>query len=152
MDILLAGGRDFYDYDVAAKVLNKVLDLNDDIANAVANGTANFIHGNAIGADTTLGNIVEGSLRIECERHNAKWKDLEERPDNPVKIKYNRYGAYNALAGMNRNTIMVIKSDIGVIVWDGVSTGTKDTINKLKKAGKPCYVFDYAGELRGIYA
>lgn len=44
-------------------------------------------------------------------------------------------------AGFARNQTMVDLVDAGVGVWDGSSPGTKDTIEKFKKAEKKCEVF-----------
>lgn len=44
-------------------------------------------------------------------------------------------------AGMARNSTMVNLADAGLGVWDGHSSGTKDTISKFEAAGKKCEVF-----------
>lgn len=43
-------------------------------------------------------------------------------------------------AGFARNTLIVEQCDRVVAFWDGKSTGTLDTINKARKAGKPVQV------------
>ena len=56
-------------------------------------------------------------------------------------IKHNSYGAYNAMAGHNRNQEMLNavlnNEDSGCVVafWDGYSKGTQNMINISKKAG-----------------
>ena len=72
------------------------------------------------------------------ERYLAKWNDLSVK--NCV-IKHNSYGAYNAMAGHNRNQEMLNavlnNEDSGCVVafWDGYSKGTQNMINISRKAG-----------------
>lgn len=49
-------------------------------------------------------------------------------------------GHYNKLAGFERNHSMGDYADALIAVWDGVSGGTKDMIQYMKKLGKPSYV------------
>lgn len=44
-------------------------------------------------------------------------------------------------AGMARNSIIVDISDAVIAVWDGHSSGTKDTIDKAEAAGKKLQIF-----------
>lgn len=56
----------------------------------------------------------------------------------PFKAKWrDKQGNLDLQAGFDRNTVMVNKCTEGVGFWNGKSNGTKDTINKLKKSGKP---------------
>jgi len=43
-------------------------------------------------------------------------------------------------AGLQRNTEMVEYVDQIIAIWDGKSKGTKDSIDKARKSGKPVYV------------
>lgn len=45
-------------------------------------------------------------------------------------------------AGMARNQIIVDRSDRVVAFWDGESRGTRDTILKTKRAGKPLKIIN----------
>ena len=142
MKILIFGGRDFFDVTVSTIVLDKAfqrfkLPFNDK-------ESVLFIHGDADGADTTLKRVAEHN-GFKSKAYPALWDDLDAKP---CRIKYNRFGKpYNALAGMNRNTIMVNECDIAIGVWDGMSTGTADSRNKLRAAQKPTLMFDYDGNL-----
>ncbi len=60
----------------------------------------------------------------------AKEKDIN------TLIFYPDWKKYGKAAGMIRNTEIVKNSDIIVAFWDGVSKGTKDSINKAKKLNK----------------
>jgi hypothetical protein len=62
----------------------------------------------------------------------ADWQDMSP----PVLRKTGLYGDYNALAGPNRNTKIADYADEGIAFWDGVSTGTHDTIKKVQALGK----------------
>lgn len=44
---------------------------------------------------------------------------------------------YGKRAGMLRNSDIVEDSHAGIVLWDGSSRGTRDTIDKYYKAGKP---------------
>jgi hypothetical protein len=52
-------------------------------------------------------------------------------------------------AGFERNTTIVRLSAFVVAFWDGTSRGTKDTIEKARKAGKLWGVFDGEGIFHG---
>lgn len=52
----------------------------------------------------------------------------------------NAYGVYRPQAGKLRNTTIVVMSDCVVAFWDGKSGGTKDTIKKAVRRGKPCLI------------
>lgn len=110
MNLLIAGSRSINDYSI----LCDVMDTNNLMPQYI-------ISGNAIGADR-LGE------RWALE-HNIKV--LKFKPD------WDRWGRANA--GKIRNTTMVNIADAAVILWDGYSTGTKDTIEKCKKKGIPIY-------------
>ena len=62
-----------------------------------------LISGGAKGADS-LGEQYAKEKGYQVERYLAKWNDLSV-PN--CRVKYNSYGAYNALAGHNRNQEML---------------------------------------------
>ena len=49
-------------------------------------------------------------------------------------------GTYWAGAGKLRNTQIVKEAECVIAFWDGESRGTKDSIDKAKKYGKPCLI------------
>lgn len=59
----------------------------------------------------------------------ALWDDI--KTTEPCIVKYNQHGAYNVLAGINRNSLIAHYCTGGIVLWDGKSTGTKDIGNKL---------------------
>lgn len=52
-----------------------------------------------------------------------------------------QYKLYGKSAPFRRNTEIVQNSDIIIAFWDGASSGTKDTINKAKKANKKIKIY-----------
>lgn len=61
-----------------------------------------------------------------CETYAAKWT----RED----------GTFNKAAGYQRNTIMVALATHVIVVWDGVSRGSKHTIDLARAKGLPLVV------------
>lgn len=47
------------------------------------------------------------------------------------------WNTFGKSAGMRRNSDIVANCDKLVAFWDGISKGTKDSIDKAKSAGKP---------------
>ena len=117
--VIIAGSRNFNNYNLLKSELDKLFSEPFIV-----------VSGGAKGADS-LGEIYAQEKGYPIERYLAKWNDLTV--SNCV-IKYNSYGAYNALAGHNRNQEMldaVIKnSESGCVVafWDGKSKGTENMI------------------------
>lgn len=58
----------------------------------------------------------------------------------PVKEFWPKWDKHPKMAGKLRNTDMRYYGDALIAVHDGVSTGTKDMISKMERAGKPVYV------------
>lgn len=124
--VIIAGSRSFYDYTLLKTELDKLFAEPFIV-----------VSGGAKGADS-LGEIYAQEKGYPIERYLAKWNDLSVK--NCV-IKHNSYGAYNAMAGHNRNQEMlnaILKNlDGGCVVafWDGKSKGTENMINISRKAG-----------------
>lgn len=58
----------------------------------------------------------------------------------PVKIFKSDWEKHGKAAGFIHNQQIVDNSDMIVAFWDGESKGTKDTIDKAKKAKKPTFI------------
>ena len=135
--VIIAGGRDFTNASVMATVLNNL----QDVDHAIEIEKLTLICGMAQGADITAYNLFKGA-GLPIEEYPAKWKDLEV--PNAV-IKYNRNGAYNALAGYARNIEMAQNADMLIAFWDGSSSGTKHMITTARKHNLNVLVFNYEG-------
>lgn len=94
-----------------------------------AKETYTFVSGGADGVDTLAEEVAEkhsdglGPLNVEMEAIEPDWDDWSE--GHPAKV---------------RNTEIVERADAVVAVWDGKSTGTRDSIDKALDRGKPLYV------------
>ena len=125
MKTIVAGSRKGADYNT---VLQAMQDAPWDI-NTVISGTAK-------GVDT-LGEQVAKNYGIPVKRYPADWRNL----DVPgVVVKHNIYGAYNAIAGHQRNTLMAENADALVAIWDGKSKGTKNMIDTAKTKNLKIYI------------
>ena len=124
--VIIAGSRSFSDYNFLNSKLDEL--ITEPII---------IVSGCAAGADT-MGEQYAAEKGYSVEKHPADWKNL----DAPVcVIKTNKYGAYNAMAGHNRNKEMLnsIKENqcggFVVAFWDGKSKGTENMIRISKDAG-----------------
>lgn len=100
--VIIAGGRDFNDYDMLVKTMDMVLqNITDEIQ---------VVCGMASGADT-LGERYAKERGYKIAYFPADWK------------KYGR------AAGFNRNQEMAKNADALVAFWDGKSKGTKHMVD-----------------------
>lgn len=111
--ILVAGSRSIIDYNTVAECLDLVL-FHYDYKNIIG------ISGMATGVDISACRWFKEN-KIPCIEMPAKWK--------------NEDGSTNKRAGFERNSRMVEIADTSIIIWDGESKGTLDTINKMKNKG-----------------
>lgn len=116
--VIIAGSRDFSDYELLKKVCDHMLSLKKDTNDIV------IVSGCARGADT-LGERYAKERGFEVERHPANWeKD-------------------GKAAGILRNTEMATVSHACICFWDGVSRGTKNMIDTATKFGLKLKVVNY---------
>jgi predicted Rossmann fold nucleotide-binding protein DprA/Smf involved in DNA uptake len=92
-----------------------------------------IISGGARGVDTYAEKFAKAH-NIKIFIFKANWKDISH---SDAIIKNNKFGKYDARAGMRRNQTIVNEADKIIAFWDGKSTGTKSTIDLAIKAGKP---------------
>ena len=102
MKLIIAGGRDFNDYDMLAKAVDSFIALHPDIDTIVS--------GKARGADT-LGERYAKEHNMTVLSFPADW---------------NKYGKS---AGYRRNEQMAEEADACICFWNGVSKGTQHMIN-----------------------
>ena len=114
---IIAGGRDFGNYNALEEVLRY---YKSDINEVVS--------GDAFGAD---------SLGI-------RWAVYNNIPIKHFPADWNHYGKS---AGFIRNADMGDYADAAICFWDKKSKGTAHMIRTMKLFHKPCYVYDYNGNL-----
>ncbi len=112
MNVAIVGSRNFTDYN---KVKNTIIDLYD------VTSITSIVSGGARGADT-LAEKFANEFGITKTIFHAEWK---------------RYGRG---AGMIRNSQIIENSDVIFAFWDGISEGTKNSINRARKLNKIVHV------------
>jgi len=133
MKLAIIGSTTFTDY----KLLCKTLEPYKDKVTLVVSGAAK-------GADTLGAKWSREVLKKEPLEFPADWENLEVEP---CRVKTRSDGTkYNVLAGFNRNTIIVENADVVIAFWDGRSKGTRDSLYKCDKAGKPKKIIRYLKE------
>jgi hypothetical protein len=114
MRIIVAGGRDFNDYELLKEKLdNESLSSEDTI-----------ISGDARGADR-LGERYAKEHCIWCTKYPAKWDK------------------YGKSAGYIRNAEMASNADALIAFWDGKSRGTKHMIDIADSLGLKVTIVKY---------
>ena len=113
MKTIIAGSRDFNDYDLLKKQINHYRNYKGVVTEIVS--------GCAKGADT-LG-----------EQYAV---------ENGIPLKYFRadWDTYGRAAGPIRNQQMAEYADVLIAVWDGKSKGTKNMIDNMNKLMKPVFI------------
>jgi hypothetical protein len=115
MKLIVAGGRDFNDWDLLNRTLTKILERTQ---------IKEVISGKAKGADT-LGERFASENGIPVKEFPADW------------IKYGKR------AGYLRNKQMANHGEALVAFWDGRSPGTKMMIDLAKELGLEVLVVRY---------
>lgn len=110
MKTIIAGSRSITEYD---DVLNGIENSGIDITEVFS--------GMAIGVDK-LGERYAKENNIVIRYYPANWTE------------------YGKSAGYRRNVTMGEAADAAIIVWDGVSKGSKHMIDIMKQLDKPYYV------------
>lgn len=119
MRVIVAGGREFNDYQLLKESLDIIFSNLNKEELVIISGTAR-------GADQ-LGERYAMGNKIKLERFPADW---------------NRFGK---AAGSIRNRQMATegKADAVVIFWDGKSTGTKNMLDIAKELDLQYRVINY---------
>ena len=116
--IIIAGGRDFMDYNLLKEKTNKILQ-EKRVSHKIV-----IISGCARGADT---------LGLRYASENAF--DVEEHPAN--------WDKYGKKAGYMRNVEMAENANALIAFWDGKSKGTKHMIDIATERNLPTRVIKY---------
>jgi len=115
MKVIIAGTRDFSDYNLLTKVCDFMLSKAKSVE---------IISGGARGADS-LGEKYAQDRGYECKRFPADWEK------------------YGKAAGYKRNSEMANVADSLIAFWDGKSRGTQHMINLAKKKGLQIKIVNY---------
>ena len=116
--IIIAGGRDFMDYNLLKEKTNKILQEKKVTHKIV------IISGCARGADT-LGLRYASENTFDVEEYPADWDK------------------YGKKAGYVRNVEMAENADALIAFWDGKSKGTKHMIDIATERNLPIRVIRY---------
>ena len=121
--IMIAGSRDFKDYEFLKTTVVKAIAKRDYVVTQF--DSIVIVSGKAKGADCLREKFAE-EFGLEVEEYKAEWDNLELQP---CKIKYNEYGKpYNCLAGFNRNLAMINASDLVIMFSVNNSPGTANAL------------------------
>lgn len=117
-NLLIAGGRDFSNYDLLARRCAAYIAENCGVQELT------ILSGCASGADS-LGEQFAKEYQLQCRFFPAQWE------------KFGR------AAGPMRNRQMAQVADGAVVFWDGRSRGTRSMIGYLRQMGVPFEVVQY---------
>jgi len=112
LNVGIIGSRDFNNYEEMCSFVNEYIKLE-------------FID-----------NVVSGGAK-GADKLGEKFALDNDLPLLLFKVDWGKYGRS---AGIMRNKDIVDKSDIIFAFWDGISKGTKSTINFAKKVNKQVYI------------
>ena len=115
MKIIIAGGRDFSDYELLKEKCDYYLQNHSEIE---------IVSGTAKGADS-LGEKYAAERDYPIKRFPAEWQRLGRG------------------AGHIRNAQMADYADVCIIFWDGKSKGTKNMIKIANKRGLKIKIINY---------
>ena len=114
--IIIAGSRDFNNYDIVKRILKKYIKVNKiELSNII------IVSGCANGADK-LGERFAIEYKIKLKKFPANWNE------------------YGKSAGYIRNSEMAKYGNKLFAFWDGKSKGTKHMINLMKKEKKKVFI------------
>ena len=117
LKVIIAGGRDFADYDKLRDACDEqLINAEEDIE---------IVSGGAKGVDT-LGEQYAEEKGLEVKKFPADWK------------------GYGRAAGIIRNSQMADYGDMLIAFWDGKSKGTKNMIETARKKQLQVSVVKYA--------
>jgi hypothetical protein len=115
MKLIIAGGRDFSNYDLLIESVNLIIPGVPGVE---------IVSGGAKGADN-LGERFAIDNNLQIKRFPAEWDK------------------YGKSAGYRRNSDMADYADSCICFWDGQSKGTNHMINLAKQKGLSVTVINY---------
>ena len=117
--VIIAGGRDFVDYNLLREKVNNIL-IDKRLTHKIV-----IVSGCARGADT-LGMRYASENIFDVDEYPADW---------------DKYG--NA-AGPKRNLQMAEYADAVIVFWDNKSSGTRNMIECARRENIPCKIIQYS--------
>lgn len=128
MRIIVAGSRDFKDYDLLSEKLMDYLEYIDDKDVVDNPNQVKFISETARGADI-LGEQFAYNYGYDVIRFPARWDKLGKRAGYVRNAEMAKYAAE--------------KCGVLFAFWDGKSKGTKNMIDLAKRYGLEVHVTNY---------
>ena len=127
MKVIIAGSRSITDFEIIKKAIE-----------CCPFSISEVVSGGAKGVDL-LGEKYASEEKILIKVFKPSWSNLEVPG---AIVKTNKYGKYNAKAGIDRNEKMGDYADALIAVWDGESTGTKHMIEYMEFLDKKVFVYN----------
>ncbi len=124
--IIIAGSRDFHDYELLKIEVDKFIDEYKATLSASDDNSISIVSGHARGADK-LGEQYAREYSYFCYVMPADWDKHGKR------------------AGYLRNASMAKEADALIAFWDGQSRGTYHMIELAKKENLKIKVVEYKG-------
>ena len=125
MKVIIAGSRSIKDYAFVRQILNHVCQIYSIIPSEIVSGKAKR------GIDK-LGERWAEENGVPVKPFPADWDNLAAPG---AVVRTNNFGKqYNVRAGYDRNQEMAEYGDVLIAIWDGVSNGTKDMVERARKA------------------
>lgn len=85
----------------------------------------------------TITSVISGGA-AGVDKLGEKWA---QENSLPIKRFLPDWKTHGKKAGPIRNSELVAAADCAILVWDGASKGTQDTLNKIQKAGKQVFIY-----------
>lgn len=117
--LIIAGGRDFNDYDLLRDTVTALATTGD-----LKDFDVSIVSGMACGADA-LGAQFAHLNSVKLYRYPANWE------------------MYGKRAGFMRNEAMGEFADGLLAFWDGESRGTQHMIKYMQRLNKPVFIIKY---------
>lgn len=127
MKVIIAGSRSITDFETVKKAIE-----------CCPFSISEVVSGGAKGVDL-LGEKYAGEENIPKEVFKPSWSNLEVPG---AIVKTNKYGKYNAKAGIDRNEEMGDYADALIAVWDGKSKGTQHMIGYMEFLDKDVFIYN----------
>jgi len=121
VNLAIVGTKSYNDYDKFLEVIHNILDVYSIVPGCI-------ISGGAKGVDTLAEDYAK-EFEIKPKIFPAEWT--------------NASGIYDKGAGMKRNALIIENADFVVAIWDGKSSGTKNSIKRAKNLNKPLVIYNY---------